>query len=337
MLKRILNRAQLILTAASLILIALLLRNQWSQLQSQSWRLQWHWLLVAALCMLASWVMEVSLWRQVLGVLRHRLPFVVAWRIWFLSAVVRYLPGNVWQALSMTLYCQRWGIRPEETITSVALYQIITMLAVAPIAAIYFPLSNNWGLLTDLLAGQTLWLVTLGLLPLLAVLMWPDWLTAAINWLLRKAARPELAMQLTTARLLRLLAVAVLTWLCWGATFAALTVGLRAYTLAEVIRLTPHLVAVYAVGYAIGLLSFLTPSGLGVREGAFYILLVPLLNGGTVTVAALAMRIWTMAGELLMAGLCLVGRRRVLAPIPAAATAPEYAVPYAATSEAQAE
>ncbi len=88
------------------------------------------------------------------------------------------------------------------------------------------------------------------------------------------------------------------------------------------LRLLPHLVAAYAIAYAIGFVSLLTPSGLGVREGAFYLLLAPLLGGGFVTVIALAMRIWTTLGELLAAGVSLLYRERApvaerLTPSPA--------------------
>ena len=61
-----------------------------------------------------------------------------------------------------------------------------------------------------------------------------------------------------------LLLVQILNWLLWGASFAALTFALGAYTPAQLWRLTPHLIAVYPIAYAIGLISFITPSGFGV-------------------------------------------------------------------------
>ena len=58
----------------------------------------------------------------------------------------------------------------------------------------------------------------------------------------------------------------------------------------------------------------ITPSGLGVREGAFYVLLAPLLGGGTITVLALAMRLWTTLGELIGAGISALFQNRRPAP-----------------------
>lgn len=45
--------------------------------------------------------------------------------------------------------------------------------------------------------------------------------------------------------------------------------ALADYSVAEQGRLFPHLVASYSMAYAIGFLSFITPSGFGVREGHF--------------------------------------------------------------------
>ncbi|MDQ3249240.1 MAG: lysylphosphatidylglycerol synthase domain-containing protein, partial [Chloroflexota bacterium] len=256
-----------------------------------------------------SWGVEVGIWQALLRLVGGRLPYTAAFRIWFLSAVVRYIPGNIWQPLSMTLYCQRWGIRPEASFMSAALYQVVNLLAAAPIAGVYFLWSGNWGLLTNRLGGVAPWLIPVCLLPVAVFILKPGWLISVINWGLRKVGRQALAMQLSSLNLLRLLVIGVCNWGLWGLSFAALTFALGNYTPLQMGTLLPHLVAVYAIGSIIGLISFITPSGFGVREGAFYLLLVPLLDGGVVTVAALAMRLWTMAGEAMLAGLsALLGR-----------------------------
>ena len=72
------------------------------------------------------------------------------------------------------------------------------------------------------------------------------------------------------------------------------------------LALAPHLVAAYPIAYAIGFISLITPSGLGVREGAFYLLLAPIMGGGAITIVALAMRLWTTLGELVAAGVCVL-------------------------------
>jgi uncharacterized membrane protein YbhN (UPF0104 family) len=305
--RRILKWLQPTLLVAAALFIALFLRSQWPELRAHQWKLNAGWLALSAALMLASWALEIAVWRSLLADAGGALSFVNAARIWFLSAIVRYIPGNVWQPLSMTLQAQRAGVRPEATLTSVALYQVAILLAAAPLAALYFGASGNWGLLTNYLGGIAPLLITLGLAPVLVFILRPDLLAGLLAWLLEKAGRSRLDVRFTRARLVVVLALAAADWLLWGACFAALTFGIQPFTPAERAALWPHLVAVYPIAYVIGFLSFITPSGFGVREGAFYVLLAPLMGGGVVTVAALAMRVWNLLGEIVMAALSALG------------------------------
>ena len=304
--KTLLRRAQPIFFVIALGFMVFLLRSQWDELRNYDWQLQPLWLIASALLLLASWAMEIGIWRHLLALVGGSLAYAPAVRIWFLSAIMRYIPGNIWQPLSMTVQAQQRGVRVEATLTSVALYQAIILLAVAPIAGVYLLSTGNLGLLTDMLGSLTPWLATLAITPVLVLLIRPQLLTTFINWGLSKLGRESLETELTSGRLLLLLMAAALDWLLWGGSFAALTFGLSEYSRVEMIALAPHLIASYSIAYAIGFISFITPSGFGVREGAFYLLLAPILGGGVITVAALAMRLWTTVGELVMAGLSLV-------------------------------
>ena len=295
------QRLQPLFLCLALLFIGFLLRSQWPTLRAYEWRLDMGWLGLAVGFTLASWALEIQVWRLLLGVLGGSLPYGPAVRIWFFAAVIRYIPGNIWQPLSMALQCQAWGIRPEVTLASIAFYQALILLAVTPIAALYFSLTGNWGLLTTYLQGAAPWLVGLSIVPVIIFLARPSWLLSLLNWALVKVGRAPIAAHLSSGRLLWLLLIAVLNWLLWGASFGALTLGLGQPAQLTLAQALFHLIAVFPIAYIIGFLSLITPSGIGVREGAFYLLLVPLFDPGLVTVAALVMRIWSMIGELLMA------------------------------------
>ncbi len=309
------------------LFIALLVANQWPEIRAHDWQLAPRWLVASALLLLAAWAVEVAFWRGILHALGGRLPYLPAVRIWFLSAIVRYIPGGVWQPLSMTLYAQQQRVRPEITLTSVVLYQGLSLLAATPLAAVYFWATNNWGLLTGALGSFSLPLALLLLLPLALFLLWPDLLVQVLNRLLRALGRPPLAATLQRRVLALLLLVGAIDWLLWGASFAALIFGLNAYTPAEQAALLPHLVVSFAIATSIGYVAVFVPSGLGVREGSLYILLAPLLGGGAATVSALAMRLWTVLGEVILALLSALTMPRAPSP-PRAPSAP--VVPQAA-------
>jgi hypothetical protein len=319
MLISFLRRMQPFFVVLALGFMLLLLRSQWEELQRYEWRLTPLWLAASAALMVAAWAVEIVIWLRLLGAVGSGLPYWPAARIWFLSAIVRYIPGNIWQPLSITLLAERRGVKPEATLTSVVLYQVVTILAVAPIAAAYFALTGNWGVLTDMLRGAAPWLIALALAPVIAFIAQPGWLLEVVNWALHRIGRARLPIGLSRTALLSVLAIAMVDWLLWGAAFCALAFGIGQYSAIQMAALAPHLIVLYSVAYAVGFVSFLTPSGLGVREGALYLLLAPLLGGGAVTVLALAMRVWTTLGELIAAGVSAVIPDRAPVAAPAAA------------------
>lgn len=296
--------------ALALLFIGLLVRSQWSELSRYHWQLHPGWLVLSGLAMLAGWALEVGLWRAGLARLGGRLSYPNALRIWFASILVRYIPGNVWQPLGMTVLARREGVRVEATVGSIALFQAVNLLAVLPIAGLYLLTVGNFGLLEPWLGAATGWLVAGAGAAIGLFLLRPGWLIGLLNWALGKAGRPPLAAALTPGDLLRLLAVATLAWLGWGASFAAMTFALAPSSAAEMSAALPHLLAAFPIAYAVGYLSFITPSGLAVREGVLYLLLAPVLGGGPTTVAALAIRLWQVVLEVATAGVVAWAGRR---------------------------
>ncbi|MEM7134454.1 MAG: lysylphosphatidylglycerol synthase transmembrane domain-containing protein [Chloroflexota bacterium] len=299
-------RFQQILVGVALVFMVLLLRNQWGELSRQPWRLNVGWLAISTIFLLISWGLEIKIWQRLLALMGSNIAYGPAIRIWFLSAMTRYVPGNIWQPLSMTMRCQKRGVRPETTIASVLLFQLMILMAAGPVAALYLGLFGNYGMFTTVWQGLS-WgrwtplLLCLLLLPIVVFILRPNWFFGLANWGLARIGRPPLDNSFSTAQLFGVLVLTFIHWLCWGLCFGALTFSLQTYTYAEMAILAPHLIASFPIAYAVGFLSFITPSGFGVREGALYFLLAPLMGGGPATVAALAMRIWPTVGELAMA------------------------------------
>ncbi len=305
---RWLHRLQPVFLVVALLFLGALIYGQWDNLRSLPWEFNAAWLALSAGFLALAWLVEILLWLRILRVMDAGMPLWSATRTWFLSAIVRYIPGNIWQPMSITVYSQERGVPYPVTLMSLLLFQITIILAVAPIAALYFMATGNWGLLTGYLTWAAPWLIVVGLTPLAIFLVRPDWLIGMINWVLTRVARKQFSTRLTRMNLLGLLGIALLDWLLWGSAFAAMSFGVQSYSTAEIIRLTPHLIAAYPIAYAIGFISFITPSGIGVREGAFYLLLAPIAGAGAATMLGLAMRVWTTLGELVAAGLAVIFR-----------------------------
>ncbi|MCS7037978.1 MAG: flippase-like domain-containing protein [Caldilineales bacterium] len=283
-----------------------LLYGRWDELRGYPWRLHPLWLLPAVTLVLFSWLLEVAVWRRLLAALGGSIGYGTGFRIWFISAVLRYIPGNVWQPLGMTVLCRQHGVRPEATVAGVALYQAVNLLAAALIAACYVPLTGNLGLLASWLppvAAQWVWALAA---PVVVFWLRPQWLVRLLNRGLRWVGRPPLSAVLNRRVLGEALALELMAWLALGLGFAAVTLALIGGRQPERGAWVIHLVAGYPVAYAIGFLSLVTPSGLAVREAAMYVLAAPVVGGGLITVAALAMRVLLMVGEAAVVGWALL-------------------------------
>jgi glycosyltransferase 2 family protein len=300
--RRLLQLLQPFLLLIAFIFIVLLLQQQWTELQSYEWRLHPGWLLLSGLLMVGSWFIEVATWRYGLARVGGFVDYATAVRIWFASILVRYIPGNVWQPLGMTVLARQAGVRPEATVMSVALYQAVNLLSVIPIAGVYLLWWRDQSPLLTMFGNVAPWLALLALLPIGVFLARPVWLIDLLNLVLARLGRPILPATLDSGQLLWLFALAIWHWLLWGSAFAALTFALQPFTPVEMLMLLPHHLVAYPLAYAVGYLSFITPGGLAVREGALILLLAPFL-GSVATVSALLMRLWQIVLEVVVAGL----------------------------------
>ena len=271
----------------AVVFLGALVATQWQQLQAYPWQIEIGWLLLALALLWLTWLLELNQWRFILGRLGGSLRFGEAARIWFLSNIIRYIPGNVWQFLGMAEMCSRLGIARTATFTSIALHQAISTLAGLLLAAVYFALAGQ-GAWFDRLR-PALWLAPLGL-----IFLHPRVLETALNWALTRLKRPPLRITLTVVDLARLLLTYGLVWLGFGLGFSALARGLAPVASAQV----PWLIAGYAAAYVIGYLSLLTPSGLGVREGVLVLLLQGLFSAPLPAIIAIVARLWMIIGEI---------------------------------------
>ncbi|OQA43633.1 MAG: hypothetical protein BWY52_01817 [Chloroflexi bacterium ADurb.Bin325] len=277
--------------------LVVLVRSQWTELQAYEWRLAPGWAALAAAGLIAAWLVEIEIWRAILRSLGGRLTYRSAVQVWFLSNIIRYIPGNIWQFLGMAELAAESGVARLLTLTSVALHQVISTAA-GLVAAAALLAATGQGAAFDRLR-PLLWLAPLGLL-----LLQPALIERALNWVLARFGRPPVRVTLTWRQVWLLAGAYAVFWLMQGLSFAALVRGLTGDAAPAALYLT----ATWVGAYLIGFLSLLTPSGLGVREGALVLLLSPLLPAAVAAVVALVARLWMVVVELAAAGVALLLR-----------------------------
>jgi glycosyltransferase 2 family protein len=274
------------------------LAARWNDVISLNWRLEPGLFALATALLGLSYGLVAGLW----GLALRRAAgtrLVVGARIWFLSNLARYVPGNVWSYVGAVELARREGVARRTTLAVMALTQVLSV-GVAVLAGLPALLAERARLGRPALLGAVV--VAVG--AVLAALFRRQLLALARRRL------PDLdpADLTPSAGTVALLVVGyAVYWAITGLAFAALVASLAPLAAGDI----PLVVAAYAAAYAAGFLALLTPAGLGIREGVLVVALAPVLPAGPALVVALASRLWMMLVELAGAALThLLARRR---------------------------
>lgn len=207
-----------------------------------------------------------------------------ATRAWLYSMTTRYIPGNVWHILSRVAFAQRLGVSRTQVLTSASIEQVLTLLAMLLLFACTLPF---WAASP----ASQLWLLLL--VPPGLVLLHPRIMGRLLIWASIRFNRPELAWHYTYRTLLLLLAAYVGASLCAGLALYVLLLGLAPTQLAH----APLIIGAAGLAWAVGYLSFLTPSGLGVREAALVAVLSAIYPLPVAIIGSLLYRLVMTLGE----------------------------------------
>ncbi len=207
-------------------------------------------------------------------------------RIWLLSMITRYIPGNVWHILSRVALADQIGVAAGRVLSSATIEQVLTLLGALALFGLTLPF---WGIA----AGAQAWLLLL--LPLGLALLHPRVMGAALIWAAAKFKRPELAWHYSYRQVLVLLLAYVAANLCAGLALWTLLLGLTPVRSDQVALV----IGASALAWAVGYLSFLTPSGLGVREALLTTLLAQVYPLPVAIVGSLLFRLVLTIGEFL--------------------------------------
>jgi glycosyltransferase 2 family protein len=293
------------LTVAALAVVAVFfavtLTARWREVISLKWQPRPGVFALGCVLLGVSYALVACVWgfalRRAAGT-----PVAAGARIWFLSNLARYVPGNVWSFVGAVELARREGVARPVTLAVMAYTQVLSV-GVALLAGLPVLLAERARLGRPALLGAVAVAVVAGV-------------AAAFRRQLLALARRRLpglgdAELVPAPGTVALLAVGYAAyWAVTGLAFAALVASAYRLSPGDV----PLVVAAYAAAYAVGFLSLLTPAGLGVREGVLVIALSPVLPAGPALVVALVSRVWMMVAELAGTGVAQLaaGRRPVL-------------------------
>ncbi|MBA2286525.1 MAG: flippase-like domain-containing protein [Ktedonobacteraceae bacterium] len=298
------------LPLAIIAFFVLQVKNDWNVLTAHSF--QWNpWLL--ALAFLGFVLQEMSfglIWQTVLARLGIRLNLRTCLRIYLASEFVRYIPGNVWHVLTRILWVGKYGVSRPIAFASMTI-ELITKLAsgglIFALSLLFWP---DLGSLGGTSRGPLF--VALGVAAMLAVLvgLHPRILGGMLNFALRVLKRDPVVLALRYRDILFVTLAWCVSWLVAGTAFYVLVLALLPAT---PLAALPICIGIYALAWDIGFLAFITPSGLGFREGTIaglFALSLAFLPAGFGLIIAFLSRLVSTLAELLCVTIAYVSGGR---------------------------
>ncbi|HEY7350275.1 MAG TPA: lysylphosphatidylglycerol synthase transmembrane domain-containing protein [Ktedonobacterales bacterium] len=302
-LKRVIG---LVVVAAILILLGADLARSWDTLAKYHWQVSAPLLALAFVGFVAQTLSYPLIWRSVLRRLGQPLSLPKSVRIYLASEFVRYIPGNVWHVLTRIFWAEREGIPKSIGFISITV-ELVTKLAggalVFAVTLLFWPHIDALG---QVFSGGTALIVGLAAIPVLLALLQPRLLGWCLNRALKLMRKPAITLPMRYRDVLVVTFWWCASWVIGGVAFYLLLLGIAGTgatgAVSPVLLTLALCIGIYALGWDIGFLSFITPSGLGFREAAIILLLGLAAVTPTIalaTVIAFLSRILATLAELL--------------------------------------
>ncbi|HVB72975.1 MAG TPA: lysylphosphatidylglycerol synthase transmembrane domain-containing protein [Ktedonobacteraceae bacterium] len=273
-------------------------KKNWGELTAQTFH--WDpWLL--ALAFVGFVCQEISyglIWKGVLARLGARLGLRASLRIYLASEFVRYIPGNIWHVLTRIIWVGKYGVSRPVAFASMAIELITKLAAGVLIFAVSLLFWRDLDAVSSLTEQRIVLALGVGTILALCIILYPPVLNGLLNVALRVLKREPIKLTLRYRDILLVTLFWCASWCVAGSAFFVMLLSLWANT---PLLAWPVCIGIYALAWDIGFVSFITPSGLGFREGAIvglFALALP-LPGGLAAIMALLSRFVSTIAELL--------------------------------------
>jgi len=300
-----------ILALAVLFFLGRVLVQTWGEIAMVGFKFEFDLppLIVSLFLLVVARGFAVEAWRRILISLGEQFDFGFGARVWFLSNLTRYIPGNIWQVATMMVMVGERGVSKTNALLSQVIYTALA-LAIAGLLGVTFifarpDLFSALGLAS--IAASAPIIIALAFAALVVVFALPITHRVIVALTARVLRRAIVAPTPTFARGFIPPLFSTLMWLTNGIAFYLFVSSITPLSFAQL----PPFVAMNAGAYWVGYLSFITPSGLGFREGALALMLATFFPTPVAVALSLVTRLWSTAGEILGVSLIWIARGSV--------------------------
>lgn len=281
----------LLITGVLFFVIRVLIAN-WEGIAGHPWEVRWAPLGISFVFLILFYLSSFLLWQMLCREMDVVLPSSLNFGIWFFSQIGKYLPGKVWGAVGRIYLADRFGVRKMDSGVCLAYEAVFTTVGGGLIALLTVPF---WA---GAMGGfQMIWLL-MGLAGTMVLIQ-----RKVIGWIVNRSLQifqlPAVIIPFDVFFLLRLLSVSCVLWISGGIGFFFLVDAVHPTHWSMVVPFA----GIFAASCMMGILAFLSPAGIGIREAAFILLLSPHMPSEVAVVIAFGARLWMTCVEVVGIGL----------------------------------
>ncbi len=220
-----------------------------------------------------------------------KLPFYQSLILMFLPNIARYIPGKVWFVFGIAYLAKEWQIDTVSALTVTLVTQLMILLSALLSGIIYIGFSGMYNL--------PYWIYFVFVL-LVILLLQPKILHKLLCYLLKSIKKDYNLQKIPEMSVKVLLETLVFGMLLW--TFIGIGITISGIAFYNNISMGDFrsIAGAFSTSYFIGYASIITPAGLGIREGAFALLLPNYLSNTQKLVFSVSSRIWMTIAEILI-------------------------------------
>ncbi len=303
------NRHNILKNSIKFILITVVvyfvykqLVNNWSEVITYSWSIDYPILLLSIIMHLITFVFFSKVWCILIAAFGFKVSLWHAFKIGYITNLGRYIPGKVWPVIGMSYLAKKLDISEEVSVTSWVVALIFTLpsaFLAGFLCTSFSPEMQSLGV-TKFLGPGVYWITALIFLVSLFLIFIPNKIFSLLNYILNFLKRPKINFEISIKTALAVYFGYFLCWISYGFSFWLFVSAISSQSNVPIITS----IGIFIIAYQIGYLTIFAPGGIGTRELVLSIALTPFV-GPIAAGIAIAARLWNMVVEIIAAFIAL--------------------------------
>lgn len=275
---------QIIIYLLVFYFISRIICSNWQKISESLEGVNFIWLLLSLIITTIALAYQSYIWHRLLKYFQPKLTFRESYSTYFKSIITRYLPGGIWVFFARTYLTSKLSFSKTQAFFLILVESLLVVFS----GCIVFLLIQPY-------TGYNTYINILLIILIAAIvvfLLWPRYL---INILQHISGKEFTIIPLPFSLICTIVAMYIIQWIFSGLCLFLLSKSIIAVNISQFLPLT----AFFAVSWIIGFIVVFVPSGIGVREMIFIILISSIVGAPFAVLLALLSRLVSIISELI--------------------------------------